>query len=61
MAAVEEQLEPFSPRPHWGKLSSVSPADVAARYPRLADFRELARRYDPRGKFLNKFVEPYLG
>jgi len=61
MAAVEEQLEPFSPRPHWGKLSSVSPADVAARYPRLADFRELARRYDPGGKFLNKFVEPYLG
>jgi len=61
MAAVEERLAPFSPRPHWGKLFSISPSAVAAQYPKLADFRALVRRYDPQGKFSNKFVEPYLG
>ncbi len=61
MAAVEQRLAPFEPRPHWGKLFSVEPATVALRYPKLASFRDLVRRYDPDGKFRNKFVDPYLG
>jgi xylitol oxidase len=61
MGAVEERLAPFEPRPHWGKVFSVKPDDVAARYAKLPQFRELARRYDPSGKFRNAFVDPYLG
>jgi xylitol oxidase len=61
MGAVEERLAPFDPRPHWGKLFGVKPDDVAARYAKLPQFRELARRYDPSGKFRNAFVDPYLG
>jgi xylitol oxidase len=48
---VEAALEPFAPRPHWGKVSHVSAAQVAARYPRLADARDLFQRLDPDGRF----------
>lgn len=61
MASIEERLAPFDPRPHWGKLFSIDPQTVAARYPKLPAFRELAGRYDPDGKFRNAFVAPYLG
>ena len=61
LSAVEERLAPFDPRPHWGKLFGVKPDDVAARYAKLPQFRELAHRYDPSGKFRNAFVDPYLG
>lgn len=58
---LEKQLAPFQPRPHWGKLFALSSAQVQACYPRLADFRALARAYDPQGKFRNAFVEKYIG
>jgi alditol oxidase len=50
---VEAALAPYAPRPHWGKVHVSSPAD---RYPRLDAFRELRRRLDPEGKFLNELV-----
>ena len=31
-------LEPFSPRPHWGKLSTVSGEVLRTRFERLGDF-----------------------
>jgi xylitol oxidase len=58
---LEEQLAPFQPCPHWGKLFALSPAQVQASYPRLADFRALLRHYDPQGKFRNAFLEKYVG
>jgi alditol oxidase len=54
---IEAQLAPFEVRPHWGKLFTMPPAQVQARYPKLADFRELLRTYDPRGKFRNEFLD----
>lgn len=48
---VEAALAPFGARPHWGKVHSVAPADIVARYPRFADFRDLVARVDPDGKF----------
>ncbi len=60
LAAVERQLAPLDPRPHWGKLFALDPELVAARYPRLADFRRLASRLDPGGKFRNDFTGRYL-
>lgn len=56
---VERQLAPFGPRPHWGKIFTIDPAAVRAAYPRLADFRALAARYDPAGKFGNAFTDRY--
>ncbi|MFF4832858.1 FAD-binding protein [Streptomyces sp. NPDC001315] len=58
---VEEALDAFEPRPHWGKVFAV-PADVLrGRYPRLGDFRALVRELDPAGKFTNVFVRDVLG
>ncbi|BCX04929.1 MAG: putative xylitol oxidase [Candidatus Roseilinea sp.] len=57
---IEAALGPFEPRPHWGKLFALSPAQLRVRYPRLADFRALAHDLDPQGKFRNAFVERLL-
>ena len=57
---LEAQLAPLHPLPHWGKLFSLSPEKVRAGYARLADFRALATRYDPAGKFRNAFVDKYV-
>jgi xylitol oxidase len=53
---IEKELSPFRPRPHWGKLFTLSPADLRSRYDRLADFIQLATKYDPKGKFRNDFL-----
>lgn len=53
---VEKELGPYRPRPHWGKLFAVPPAQLRAQYPRLADFVKLAEKYDPHGKFRNDFL-----
>ncbi|MGW2614963.1 FAD-binding protein [Streptomyces sp. NPDC001500] len=59
--AVEAALEPFEPRPHWGKVFQL-PADVVrGRYPRIDDFTALTRVLDPAGKFTNAFVRDVLG
>lgn len=57
---VEAALEPFDPRPHWGKVFTTPAAALRGRYPRLADFRALARELDPAGKFANAFVAGLL-
>ncbi len=57
---LEERLAPFAPRPHWGKLFTLSPERVQAGYERLADFRKLLGKYDPQGKFRNAFLEKYI-
>ncbi|WP_084963134.1 FAD-binding protein [Thermoactinospora rubra] len=51
---VEEVLRPFDPRPHWGKVFTRFPEPE----PR---FRELADRFDPRGKFRNDLLTGVLG
>ncbi|MFF4840208.1 FAD-binding protein [Streptomyces collinus] len=58
---LEEALEAFDPRPHWGKVFTMPPTVVRRRYARLADFRALAASLDPTGKFANAFVRELLG
>ena len=60
MPVVEAALDRFAPRPHWGKMHARTPAQVAAQYPRLGDFRELRRRHDPDGKFVNEYLRRYV-
>ncbi|MET7476920.1 D-arabinono-1,4-lactone oxidase [Streptomyces sp. NPDC005648] len=57
---VEEALDGFEARPHWGKVFTVPAAVLRERYPRLEDFRALARELDPAGKFTNAFVRDVL-
>ncbi|MER5512511.1 FAD-binding protein [Streptomyces sp. NPDC002766] len=57
---VEDALDGFDARPHWGKVFAVPAAVLRSRYPRLGDFRALARELDPAGKFSNAFVRDVL-
>ena len=60
LTRLETALNPFEPRPHWGKLFTMAPADVQKHCARLADFRQLARAFDPGGKFRNRFLDTYV-
>jgi xylitol oxidase len=57
---LESALAPFSVRPHWGKLFVGSAEALAAVYPKLPDFRRLARELDSGGKFRNAFLRRYV-
>ncbi|MDH4145903.1 MAG: FAD-binding protein [Acidimicrobiia bacterium] len=54
---LEAALEPFEARPHWGKLFAMDGATLRSRYPRLGDFVELAREFDPSGRFRNAYLD----
>lgn len=54
---IEKELAPFNPRPHWGKLFTMSPATLRPRYEKLPDFIQLAANHDPQGKFRNEFLD----
>jgi xylitol oxidase len=56
MPVVEAALDRFGPRPHWGKMHTRTPRQLASQYDRLGDFRDLCRRHDPDGKFLNDYL-----
>ncbi|MDO3698283.1 FAD-binding protein [Curtobacterium flaccumfaciens] len=58
---LESRLAAFNGRPHWGKMSSLDHAAIAALYPRLADFRDLVARADPERTFASAFGERVLG
>ena len=60
LPVLEKALAPFGARPHLGKFFAMTPAQLAAVYPRLSDFRGLVKKYDPAGKFSNRFVEKYV-
>ena len=53
---IERELAPFDVRPHWGKLFTIGPEKLRSSYEKLPDFIELCRRYDPKGKFRNDFL-----
>lgn len=57
---IEKELSPYQPRPHWGKLFTLSPAELRTRYEKLADFLQLAAKYDTKGKFRNDFLNTNL-
>ena len=61
LPVVEEQLAPFGARPHWGKLFTITSAQLKARYERYSDFQQLLRQYDPKGKFRNEFLDLNIG
>jgi xylitol oxidase len=57
LPVIEKELAPFHARPHWGKLFTISPATLKSIYGRMPEFIELAKKYDPQGKFRNEFLE----
>jgi xylitol oxidase len=60
LVELEAALEPFEPRPHWGKLFMMRGEAISARYERVGDFLRLVERMDPRGAFRNPWFEAHL-
>jgi xylitol oxidase len=56
LPVIERELAPFNPRPHWGKLFTLTPAQLHSSYEKLPAFVRLSRKYDPHGKFRNEFL-----
>ena len=56
LPVIEKELAPFEARPHWGKLFTISPKVLQSRYKKLPDFIQLAKKFDPHGKFRNEFL-----
>lgn len=57
---IEKELAPFHAKPHWGKLFTLAPATLQSRYEKLADFKQLVKEFDPKGKFRNDFLASNL-
>jgi L-gulonolactone oxidase len=55
------EMSRFEGRPHWGKLHDLTGREIAARYPRLEDFKRVREELDPEGVFLNRYVADFLG
>jgi FAD-linked oxidoreductase len=58
---AEPILRRHGGRPHWGKIHTLGPAELAALYPRWDDFCALRRELDPQGKLLNPYLAQLFG
>jgi xylitol oxidase len=61
LATMEAALEPFAPRPHWGKLSTLSGEVIRARVVRMDDFEQVVNEWDPTQKFRNPYLDNLFG
>jgi len=56
LPVIEKELAQFNARPHWGKLFTISPAELNRIYKKMREFVELSKQYDPQGKFRNEYL-----
>ena len=55
---VEALMGSLGGRPHWGKWSFLTAAELAGRYPAWDAFQAARRELDPGGRFENEWVTP---
>jgi L-gulonolactone oxidase len=59
--AVEEIMNDYGGRPHWGKRHFQTAETLAPRYPRWADFQAARDELDPGRAFANEYATRVLG
>lgn len=59
--AVEDVLESYAGRPHWGKLHFQTAETLAPRYPDWDRFAAVRKGLDPAGLFSNAYTDRVLG
>lgn len=60
-ADVEQIMQEFDGRPHWGKMHARTGADLRAVYPRMGDFLAVRDALDPDRVFDNSYTRRVLG
>ena len=58
---VEQIMNDYAGRPHWGKLHFQSSHTLAQRYPEWDTFRDVRAQLDPGGTFRNPYLDRVLG
>ncbi len=58
---IEPIFQRAGGRPHWGKLNSLSGAQVRALYPKFDDFAKLRSELDPDNRLLNPYLHKLFG
>jgi L-gulono-1,4-lactone dehydrogenase len=59
--AVEEIMDSYGGRPHWGKRHFQTAETLAPRYPRWAEFQAARDQLDPGRVFTNEYATRVLG
>ncbi|WP_029892843.1 D-arabinono-1,4-lactone oxidase [Nocardia brasiliensis] len=59
--ACEAVFDKYDGRPHWGKRHFQTADTLRERYPDWDRFAEVRRRFDPKGRFSNGYLERVLG
>ena len=58
---VEQIMNDYNGRPHWGKMHYQSSSTLAHRYPEWDTFASWRAKLDPAGTFRNAYVDRVLG
>ncbi|MGZ8734659.1 MAG: D-arabinono-1,4-lactone oxidase [Acidimicrobiia bacterium] len=58
---VEEIMDSYGGRPHWGKMHFQTAATLGPRYPEWDRFQALRAELDPEGRFANAYTDRVLG
>ncbi|CDX35506.1 D-arabinono-14-lactone oxidase [Mesorhizobium plurifarium] len=61
LRAVDEALQPFSARPHWGKLHFLDRNRIESIYPDFERFQKVRKEMDPDDLFLNPHLSDLFG
>lgn len=61
LETVHDVLAGMDGRPHWGKVHRLSEGELASRYPRFNDVRDVREQVDPGRLFTNDHVAKVLG
>ena len=59
--AVEDIMNEYGGRPHWGKLHFQTAETLAPRYRQWDEFQRVRSRLDPEGRFSNAYLDRVLG
>jgi L-gulonolactone oxidase len=59
--AVEDIMDDYGGRPHWGKLHFQTSETLSSRYPEWEAFQQVRRRLDPEGRLTNQYLDRVLG
>ncbi|QBS40822.1 D-arabinono-1,4-lactone oxidase [Nocardia sp. CS682] len=59
--ACEAVFDKYNGRPHWGKRHFQTADTLRGRYPDWDRFAEVRRRFDPKGRFSNGYLDRVLG